>query len=117
MTTYTFVDELEAVVQDVSSQIAQEIEDVVNTLAPDGRALNQEVKSMDEKLLEYRTIRNDVEAWKLWISQKAMEITGKLQMSGVGPDKIAAVNPLKIAIAYMQQYSAEMEREIEKRML
>lgn len=113
----TFVDELEAVVKEVSDKVARDIDNIVSTLAPDGRGYEQELKSTDEKLEEYRVIRNDVESWKVWISNKALEITQQLQLGGVTEDKIAAINPLRIAIVYMNHYSAQMERELEKRMI
>ena len=113
----TAIDEMEAIVEEVVDKLAEEIEMVVNTLAPDGRPFGQELKSTEEQLIEYRGIRNDVEAWKLWVSNKALQITEQLKMGGVGEDKIMALNPLNIALAYMFEYSSRMEKLLEERML
>ena len=115
--TETFVDEAESIVEEVASRLAAEIEAVVNALAPDGRAYGTEIKSLDEQLDEYRAIRNDVGSWQVWISNKTMEISQQLQMGGVAQDKIEAINPLKIAIAYANDYSAKMEKHLAERML
>jgi len=113
----TFVDELEEVVQEVADILAEEIQEIIDALAPDGRPFGQEKKSIEEQLIEYRGIRNDVEEWKQWISNKAMEITGRLQVDGVEQEKINAINPLNIAIAFMIDYSTRMEQELQERML
>ena len=113
----TAIDEMEAIVDEVSTILAEEIQLIVDTIAPDGRPYGQQLKSDEEQLIEYRTIRNDVESWKIWISNKAMEITTQLQMSGVGEDKIAAINPLNIAIAFMLDYSVKMEKKLQDRMI
>ena len=113
----TFVDEAEAIVEEVATQLAKEIEAVVDALAPDGRAYGMEKKSVDEQLDDYRKIRNDVGSWQVWISNKTMEISQQLQQGGVVQDKIEAINPLKIAIAYANDYSARMEKLLQERML
>lgn len=113
----TFIDELEAVVEEVAERAAREIQEIVDTLAPDGRPFGQDRKSLEEQLIEYRNIRNDTAAWKLWISNKALEITGKLQVDGIDQEKINALNPLRIAIAFMVDYSTRMEKELQERMI
>ena len=113
----TYIDEMEEIVTEVANRAAEEIQAVIDTLAPDGRPFGQEKKSIEQQLDEYRTIRNDVEAWKVWISNKALEITNPLMMGGVEQEKIDAVNPLAIAIAYMNDYSVRMEKLLAERMV
>lgn len=113
----TAIDEMEAVVEEVVEILSEEIEMIVDTLAPDGRPFGQELKTPDEQLSEYRVIRNDVEGWKLWVSNKALEITEQLKLGGVAEDKIQALNPLNIALAFMFDYSTRMEKLLEERML
>src|SRR5690242_19496867 len=113
----TFIDEAESIVDEVANILADEIEAVVEALSPDGRAYGTEKKTTEEQLADYRLIRNDVESWKLWISNKALEITSQLQQGGVAEDKINAINPLKIAIAYMNDYSVRMEKLLSERMV
>ena len=113
----TFVDELELVVDEVSTRLAEDIQNIVDTLAPDGRPFGQVLKSTTEQLNEYRLIRNDVDAWKVWISNKALEISTQLKLGGVSEDKVAALNPLNIALAFMIDYSTRMEKLIADRMI
>lgn len=113
----TFVDELEEVVDEVATRVATDIQSIVDTLAPDGRPFGQELKSTEEQLIDYRGIRNDVEAWKLWISNRALKISQELKLGGVSEDKVAAINPLKLAVAFMIDYSTRMEKLIADRMI
>lgn len=113
----TFVDEVESVAKDVARSLYDEIVATVESLAPDGRGLFQELKSMDEQLEEYRIIRNDLAAWTLWAQNKATEIAGKLQVGGVGEETIQAIDPIRIAVAYMLDYSSKMEEQLENRMV
>lgn len=115
--TDTFIDELEEIVDEVADSIATEVQAIVDALAPDGRAFGTELKSTEEQLAEYRIIRNDVEQWKLWVSNKALEITTNLQQGMVAQEKIDQLNPLSIAMAFMRAYSAKMEKLLEERML
>lgn len=113
----TYIGELESVVDEVSDWAADVIKHVVDTLAPDGRGFGQEVVSMDTKLEEYRKIRNNPDAWQAWVMNKASEITNSLVTSGVQQDTLGAIKPLEIATALMLKYSADMELELNKRML
>ena len=113
----TFVDELEEVVEEVATRLAEDIANIVDTLAPDGRPFGQELKSTEEQLADYRIIRNDVEAWKVWVSNKALEISTQLKLGAVSEDKVVALNPLRIALAFMLDYSSKMEKLIQDRML
>jgi len=113
----TAVSEIELVVKEVAERCANDVQLIVNTLAPDGRPFGQELKSLDEQLDEYRIIRNDVEAWKVWISNKALSISEQLKLGGVSEEKVVAINPLNVALAFMMDYSSRMEKHIQDRML
>ena len=113
----TFVDEAEAIVEEVASRLAEEIQAVVDALSPDGRAYGTEKKSLNEQLDDYRLIRNDVGGWQVWVTNKALEVTNLLHAGGVAQDKIDAINPLAIALAYANDYSARMEKLLQERML
>ena len=94
----TFIDDLEAVVDEVAQWGADEVVAVINALAPDGRPFGAVKKDIEQQLTEYRLLRNDVNAWMVWISQKATELTGTLMQASIDPDTINAVNPVNIAI-------------------
>ena len=113
----TFMDELESVVDEVSSWAVSEIEQIIKALAPDGRPFGTQLKSEAEMLEEYRLIRNDPMAWEAWIGDKAIEIANTMAMSGVTPETIEAVNPVNVASTYLLNYSAKMEAILEKKMV
>lgn len=113
----TFVSELEEIVDEVAVWGRDYITAIVDKLAPDGRPFGTEKMSLDEQLEEYRKIRNDVEAWKLWIQEKTDIIMNMLTGSGVSPEQMALINPLQIASAFALDYSIRMESHLSERML
>jgi hypothetical protein len=115
--TNTFIDEMEAVTEEIAEWAVDYIKDIVDTLAPDGRPFGTELKSTDEQLDEYRLMRNDVTQWSMWISAKAETITNMLLGSGVGPEQLAVINPLRIAASFALDYSIRMEKLLEERMV
>lgn len=113
----TSVDVMEQLVEDTGKWGADYVKNMIELLAPDGRPFGTEKKSEDEMLEEYRTIRNDVEAWKLWIGNKASIITNMLSGSGVNPEYLTVINPMKIASQFALDYSIKMEALLEERMV
>lgn len=113
----TFVDELEGVVDEVSSWGIATIKHVVTTLSNDGRGYGQEKIDIEQKLEEYRKIRNDPDQWVFWVQQKALEIQNTLVNSGMGQDTLSALDFTKIAVGMMLAYSTTMEKELVKRMI
>lgn len=113
----TFVDELERVVDEVSSWGIATIRHVVTTLSNDGRGYGQEKIDIEQKLVDYRKIRNDPDQWVFWVQQKSLEIQNTLVNSGVGQDTLSALDLTKIATGMMLFYSATMEKELAKRII
>lgn len=113
----TFIDELESVVDEVSSWAVSEMEQLLKTLAPDGRPFGTQLKSEEEMLAEYRLMRNDPMAWEAWIGNKAIEIANSLAQSRSTPETIEAVNPVNVASTFALNYSAKMEALLEKKMV
>lgn len=113
----TFIDDLETIVDEVSAWGADIITTTVKALAPNGRGFGQEILTTDEKLDEYRKMRNDHDAWTTWIQTKAAQISNTLTNSGVGEDTLGAIDPIGIASAMALDYSSKMEAELEKRMI
>lgn len=117
MANSTFIDDLEAITDEVSAWAVDVIKEVVTNLAPDGRGYGQEKIRLDKKLEDYRKLRNDLDACKAWINTKAIEIQNTLTNSGVPADTVGAINPVAIASALIIKYSSDMEAELEKRMI
>lgn len=113
----TSVDIFEQLVEDTSKWGAEYVKHMVELLAPDGRPFGAEKKSEDELLEEYRVIRNDVEAWKMWVMAKAEVISNTLAGHGVNPEYLAIVNPIKIAGQFALDYSIKMEHKLKERMV
>lgn len=109
----TFVDNLEAVVEDVAQFGAEVVEMVVDRLMPDGRPFWMEKKTADQMLMEYTmNLRGNPEAW----AAKIREIVEQLMKSlnGLPDDVIASAHPYNIAIAVAIQHSARMEQLLRK---
>lgn len=115
--SYTFVDELESIVNEVSTWMAEQVDRVISTLSPDGRPFGMDKLTVDEQLDEYRKIRNSPEAWAMWINNKTTEIQNELTQQGVSIEAIGVINPQQLAISYATVYSQQMEKELAKRML
>lgn len=113
----TFIDQIETVVDEVSAWGYQVIKDVLEVLRPDGRGYGQEKVDIEDQLANYRLMRNDLNAWTVWINLKSTELQNILVNSGVQPDTIAAIDHVAIASAYALAYSEKMEAELAKRML
>ena len=111
------MDELESVVDEVSSWAVSEVEQIIKALAPDGRPFDTQLKSEEELLAEYRVMRNDPMAWEAWIGNKAVEIANSMAQSGSDPQTIEAVNPVAVASTYALNYSAKMEALLVKKMV
>lgn len=117
MADYTFVTETEEVIKEVAEWGTQKVQEIVEALAPDGRPFGAEKKSTEEQLDEYRAMRNDVNQWMAWISQKSQQVSNRLMAAGLGPDQMAVVNPTRIASQFAIAYSIKMEKMLEERMV
>jgi hypothetical protein len=113
----TFVDDIESIALVTAEWAKGYIKDIVETLAPNGRPFGRELKSTDEQLDEYRLIRNDVAAWSMWIQTRSEQITNMLMGSGVAPEQLSVINPLRIAASFALDYSIRMERLLNERMV
>ena len=113
----TFIDELESIVDEVSTWMAEQVTRVTKALAPDGRPFGSDKVDIEQQLDEYRRIRNSPELWTAWINAKSGEIQNELTTSGVDIEAIGVINPQQLAISYAQVYSQRMEKELNKRMI
>ena len=112
MANYTYIDEIEEVVEEVSIWGAEQITAAIDALAPDGRPFGTTKRTEEEKVAEYLVIRGDVAAWQVWLTTKAEEVINQLMMGGIDPMVIASIDPIDIALAFAIDYSAEMESKL-----
>ena len=112
----TRMEELDQIVDEVVELLYDQIIAGAEALAPDGVGFSQEKKPMEQQLAEYRILRNDVTAWKIWTENKALEIGNEMRVGGASQEAITAINPIILATAAMIKYSSDMEKELSKRM-
>ena len=113
----TFIDELEQIVGEVSTWMAEQVTRVMDALSPDGRPFGMTKIDMETQLESYRSLRNSPELWVAWIQAKSVDIQNELVKQGVNIEAIGAIDPLTLAIAYAKSYSSQMEKELNKRMI
>ena len=106
----SFIDLLEEVVEEASDWATEQVQVIVDLLAPDGRPFGMEEKSDEEQLAEYQQLRGQPEAWAQWIQERVDVVVGDLATSGVDPEKIAGIKPYAVVEAYALKYSARMEK-------
>ena len=111
--TNTFIDDLEEIVDATAIWASEQIDMVVEVLAPDGRPFGTQPLTNDAKILQYMQLRNNPTAWKSWIGDRALTIVQELSEAGVKPEDIEAIAPLDIAVAFATDYSVSMEKLIE----
>lgn len=105
----TFVDDIEMVVDEVSTWAADIIQDIVSILSPDGRPFDMPKRTPEEQLLEYLPIRENPDAAFQYIASKSEEIIQNLSQGGVPPQLISSVHPFDIACSVVLAWSAGME--------
>jgi len=108
----TFIDEIEEITGEVSDWGVVYINTIMDALAPDGRPFGMDELTEEEQVSDYLDIRNDIEAWKTWINERAFNIIQRLTSAGIVDEKIFAVKPYDIAERMALGYSVRMERVI-----
>lgn len=107
----TYIDVLEAVVEDVGKWGAQQVELVIQALAPDGRAFGDKKLTRREQLYVYMTkYRGRKEAWDEWIEQRVQRVMNELTQAGVPEQDALAIHPYNLAQVAALKYSIEMEK-------
>lgn len=113
--TGTFIDSLEEAVDEVAEWAANYVEEVVDTLAPDGRAFGMKKLSKEEELKLYvQDLRGNEEAWAEWIRDRVEKVKEMLAKSGLDEDAILQAHPYDIVQRNAIAYSSRMEGEITK---
>jgi len=108
----TFVEDLEEVVEEVSSWAVDIVTTVTDLLASDGRPFGQENLTDEEQLTEYNKLVGNSEAWESWILEKTILLAEGLLSKGINPEAIAAIKPTEIITAYAIEYSSSMEDKL-----
>lgn len=112
--TNTFIDDLEEVVEAAAQWAVEQVDIIVDVLAPDGRAFGTKKLTPEEKIAQYLQLRGNATAWAAWVDDRASTIVQELLMGGVSAEDIQAIKPLDIATAFAIQYSASMEKLIKE---
>lgn len=105
----TFIDDLDDVVEIVSSWAADLITEVIDALSPDGRAFGQVKLTPNEEMDLYHQYRGSPDAWLRYIDALVNDITSKLSAAGMSAPDIASIHPYDIALKMAYKWSAEME--------
>lgn len=110
-------DETEALLDDVSQKVADEMEAILEVLMPDGRPFGMVQKSLDEQVNDYvsQGYHDNVAACENKIRMTALQIIQMLSQYGVPPEQIATLRPYAIAEAAILEWSAKMERLLKER--
>ncbi len=108
----SYIDELEAIKDEVAFWGLNTVNTVVGILSPNGRGFLEQPVSDEEKLQEYLTVRGDEDAWREWINNVSGNITQQLLEKGLTPEEAQSANPTDIARAYAIKWSRDSERLI-----
>jgi len=112
----TFVDWTEEMIDSVVQSLADDVDMLMDTLAPDGRPYGQEPMGEREKLQKYEAeYRGNPDAWSNLIRTQVAALNERLQSRGLPQDKILSGHLYNAVIAQAVKYSAGMERKIQKR--
>lgn len=88
-------------------------DDILETIAPDGRPYGMTKLTERERLRQYvENLKGNPQAWRQWMGDRVLEIQQAL--ADLPPEKIAMVAPWNIAQQMALAYSAGMERALRK---
>ncbi len=105
----SFIDEIEVIVEEVSTWGAEYVSTIIEALAPDGRPFGMEELTEEEQVDDYLQIRSSTEAWTKWVNDRTLNIIQRLTIAGVSDEQIFTVKPFDIAEQMALAYSVRME--------
>lgn len=108
----TYIDDVEAAIDEVAQWANDSIETAYKALAPNGRPFFQDLKSEEEQKQEYLLLRGNVEGWMIWLQDKRLQIAQKIMSSGVSVEIASMFNPDDLAITFAVDYCIRMEKLI-----
>ena len=111
----SYIDKLEQAEIMVADWAVKVISRIRDILTPNGRPYGYTEQTMDERLIEYISLRGNPEAWGEYILANAQAIGKKLIDNGLDQETMLSVHPWDIAAKYAAEYSIEMETELRKR--
>lgn len=114
MKQQTFVDITESMIDDLTDAIEDYIDTIIDALMPDGRPFGMEPKSMDKQIVEYMQLRGNAAAWWDWMAIRVEHLMAKAQEI-LPPEKLEKLHPWDIVLRFAFNYSAKMEKELQKR--
>lgn len=112
----TFIDTLEEVTEEVAQWASQTINQVTEIISPDGRPYMSRLLSEEEQVEQYLNLRGDPQAWSQWLGERELEIIQELLQGGMNEAEISLVSPQQLAASIALQYSASMEKLINRRL-
>lgn len=107
-----YIRENEKVAEEVSDWAVDAINNIVDTIMPDGIPFGMSEASEAEQVQQYMKFRGSPEAWQGWIADRALLVVTQLAASGVSEEAIAMINPVAIAEQFAVGYSIDMEEII-----
>lgn len=105
---FTYVDEIEAVVEDAAQWSHDQIKMILDVLAPDGRAFGDQKLSIKQQLFLYIT-KYRGRPWDDWIDERVQRIMQALGEAGVSEQAALAAHPEDVAQRQAILYSSRME--------
>lgn len=115
MNSTTWVDFTEEMIAEVVSELADDVELVMEVLSPDGRPYGQKEMDDEAKVAKYvQDYRGQPEAWANLARTQVQQAQQQLQQMGLPPDKIMAAHLHNEVLARAFAYSFEMEQLIKK---
>lgn len=110
----TWIDEMEELAQLAANDLYEEYNDILDTLAPDGRAWGLEKRTTREQVAEYVALglHDNEQSWIEWMNQRVAEIAKAT--ADLDPQSVAAIHPWDIVVRYALDLASKMEAELER---
>lgn len=109
MSYLSTLEEVEELLTDWAVEI---IEEVVNTLSPDGKPFAMEEQTVEEQIDEYLLIRDDPNKMFNWMIKQYEFFAQKLSESGLDEAQVKQVHPHDVIIRLTAHYVDQMERRL-----
>jgi hypothetical protein len=105
----TFMDEMEAIAEEVADSMAYWADTLAEALAPDGRPFGKKKLTERQRLRNYvNTFKGNPQGQLTFVRDAVGRILNPLQ--GAPPEVVGSVHPYEIAFRHAIHYSSLMER-------
>lgn len=111
----TIVDQMESVIEEVSTGLAESTVAIMRALIPDGRGFGQKLQHPNDQVLYYlQNLRGNPDAWDKWIQDRVKQIEERLLAAGVPEEDVGKATPFNRVQAEALEYSSRMERMMQR---